>query len=54
MARYELVRIWTNGADQKMSRYLQIWCLSLINNKPHQDVELLVEWERLPGKSERI
>lgn len=35
------------------SHYLQIWCLSLIDNKPHQNVELLVEWERLPVKSEK-
>lgn len=28
--------------------YLEVWCLSLIDDKPHQDVELLVKREGLP------
>lgn len=33
--------------------YLQIWRLGLIDDKPHQDVELLVKWEGLPDKERK-
>lgn len=38
-----------------ISLYLEVWSLSLIDDKPHQNVELLVEWEGLPstGKENR-
>lgn len=33
-------------------RYLQVRSLSLIDDEPHQNVELLVKRERLPGKQD--
>ena len=33
--------------------YLEIGRLSLIDDEPHQDVELLVEWERIPENREK-
>lgn len=33
--------------------YLEIGRLSLIDDEPHQDVELLVEWERIPEKQRK-
>lgn len=27
---------------------LQVWCLGLIHNKPHQNVKLLIKWKRIP------
>lgn len=49
--------LFTDDLDQRRwsvvlrnSSYLQIWCLSLINDKPHENVELLVKRERLPVK----
>lgn len=27
---------------------LQVWCLGLIYDKPHQNVKLLIKWKRIP------
>lgn len=34
----------------RKSTDLEVWSLSLINNKAHKDVELLVIWKRIPGE----
>lgn len=40
----------TASNHQSHLLYLQIGRLRLIDDKPHQDVELLVEWKGLPDK----
>lgn len=48
---YELNMMINVGSTQ--STYLQVGGLCLINNKPHKDVELLVEWERVTAGQKR-